>query len=340
MELQVDRDGVVVPSRIDPRGVTGPTRGQARGPGWRRSSPGMYVPATAPTDSTDQRIVEAVAGAPAGTALTGWAALHWQGGRWFGGRSSDGLPLPVPLALDDHRHLARRPGVRFHYDWLFEGDLVEVDGLPLTRPERSVCSAALRARSFEETVQVIDLAAADDLISLSHLTAYAAALRGRPHTRRLFSALAVAQENVWSPMEVTLRLRWLARREVPLLCNPPLFSPAGQHLFTPDVFDPVAAVAGEYDGLVHDESRVRRRDLRREELARSLGIEVVSMVSGDLRDVASFERRLDAAYYRSRGPTGGWTLTPPPWWVDTSTVACRRALSEEERRRWLESRAA
>lgn len=340
MELRVSRAGVVVPTRIDPMGLTGPTRGQARGQHWRRTSPGLYVPATVPTDVTEQRIVEAAAGAPAGTAVTGWAALHWQGARWFSGQDPEGRPLPVPLALDDHRHLAPRAGVRFHHDWLFDDDLTECDGVPITRAERSVCGAALRARSLEETVQVIDMAAAGDLVSLAELGAYAEALRGRPHTRRLFAALAAAEENVWSPMEVTMRLRWLARRQVVLLCNRPLFTPAGEHLFTPDLFDPVAAVAGEYDGIVHDDSRVRRRDLHREELARSLGIEIVSMVSGDLRDVAAFERRLDAAYRRAVGPVDGWTLTPPDWWVDTSTVARRRALSAAERQRWLRSRAA
>lgn len=342
MQLHVTREGVVVPVPVDPRGVTGPTRGRARGKAWRRTSPGLYVPATVSGDLTAQRIVEAIAGAPSGTAVTGWAALHWQGATWFGGRAADGGPLPVPLALDDDHHLAPRPGVRFHYDWLFDDDLVEVDGLPLTRPERSVCTAALRARSLEETVQILDMAAASDLASLGELTAYAARLRGRPHTRRLAAALQLGQENVWSPMESTLRLRWLARHPARLLCNAPLFSPTGEHLLTPDVFDPESGVAGEYDGLVHDETRVRRRDLHREEVARSVGIELVSMASGDLRDVVAFERRLDAAYRRAAGraPTGAWTLTPPPGWVDTSTVARRRTLTTAERDRWLGLRAA
>lgn len=342
MELQVTRSGIVVPVPVDPRGIAGPTPGQARGPRWRTTSPNRFVPATVSGHEEPQRIVEAVAGAPVGAAATGWAALHWQHGRWFSGRTARGDLVPVPLAVGDAGHLARRVGVRFCYDWLFDDDIVELDGLPITRPERSVCVEALRARSLEDTVRVIDMAAADDLIDLASLREWVVRIKGRPHTRRLSAALELADENVWSPQEVTLRLRWLERRPTTLLCNPPVFDLHGAHLFTPDLLDPRTGVAGEYNGVVHDGVVVRRRDLNKEEMCRDLGIEVVTMMSTDLRDIAPFERRLDAAYQRARprGVRRGWTLDQPGWWVDTSTVARRRDLGEEDRRLWLGHRAA
>lgn len=250
--------------------------------------------------------------------------------------------MPVPLAIGDAGHLARRPGVRFCYDWLFHDDVIDCDGLPITRPERSVCVEALRARSLEDTVRVIDMAAADDLIDLASLQNWTARIKGRPHTRRLAAAIDLADENVWSPQEVTLRLRWISRHPTRLLCNPPIFDDRGKHLFTPDLLDPRTGVVGEYNGVVHDGAVVRRRDLNREELCRALGIEVVTMMSTDLRDVRSFEARLDAAYVRAEahGVQPGWTLDKPGWWVDTSTVARRRALGEEDRRLWLGHRAA
>lgn len=289
-----------------------------------------------------QRIVEAVACGAKGVAATGWAALHWQGAQWFEGRTSAGELLPVPLALGDERILSRRPGVQFCHDWLFEDDVIREDGLPITRPERSVCIAALRARSVEATVQAIDMAAADDLVSIEELTAYAERLRGRPHTRRLFSAILLAEENVWSPMEVTMRLRWLTHHDSVLLCNAPIFDDRGRHLLTPDLFDPQAGVAGEYDGAVHDSLSVRRRDLERENLAREYGIELVSMISTDLRDTAAFERRLDDAYARASRLKGRprWSLHQPPGWVDTSTVGLRRALTDDQRARWLGRQAS
>lgn len=343
MDLHISRAGIVVPVRVDPLGQSGPTAGQARGPHWRASSCGLFLPAHVDREDADQRIVEAVASAPAGSGATGWAALHWQRARWFTGRTARGDLLPVPVAVGDSVHLARRTGVQLCRDWLFEGDIIEVDGLPITRPERSICIAALRARSVEDTVQVICMAMADDLASLAELRAYAARIKGRPHTRRLNAAIELADENLWSPMEVTLMMRWRHHRPVAgLLCNAPIFDRDGHHLLTPDLFDAEAGVVGQYDGIIHEETRVRRRDLELEERCRDLGLEVVTMLSADLCDMRSFDRRLAAAYQRaSTRPThGGWTLDQPPWWTDTSTVDARRSLDERDRQIWLRRQVA
>lgn len=337
----------MVPVRVDPLGIDGPTPGQARGPRWRRTpGPGLFVPSSVPVDSGFQRIVEAVAGAPEGSGATGWAALHWQRARWFTGRTAHGDPLPVPLAIGDTAHLAPRAGVQLHRDWLFDGDIIHVDGLPITRAERSICTAALRARSLEDTVRIICMAMADDLASLSELRSYAARIKGRPHTRRLNDAIELSDENIWSPQEVTLMMRWRLQRPgcVPL-CNPPIFDRRGTHLLTPDLLDARAGVIGQYDGLLHERTRVRRRDLEVEEVCRELGLEVVTMLSSDLRDLRSFDRRLAAAYERAAPrcrdhSERAWTLDQPWWWIDTSTVARRRALDETDRRIWLRRQVA
>jgi hypothetical protein len=343
MDLHISRPGIVVPVRVDPSGRTGPTPGQARGPRWRGSSCGRFVPAHVDREGTPQRIVEAVASAPDGSGATGWAALHWQLARWFPGRTARGDLLPVPIAIADSVHLARRAGVQLCRDWLFEGDIIRVDGLPITRPERSICVAALRARSVEDTVQVVCMAMADDLASLAELRAYAARIKGRPHTRRLNTAIELADENVWSPMEVTLMMRWRHVRPVAgLRCSAPIFDLDGNHLLTPDLLDAEAGVLGQYDGLIHEEKRVRRRDLETEELCRDLGLEVVTMLAADLRDMRSFDRRLASAYQRAtaRAARGGWTLDHPHWWTDTSTVDARRALDGQDRQIWLRRQVA
>ncbi|MGA8258464.1 MAG: hypothetical protein WB767_17980 [Nocardioides sp.] len=339
MDLQIGRPGVVVPVRVDPTGALGPTPDQARGRRWRRTSPGRYVPASVagdPLDRVDQRIVEVAAGLPPGTGVTGWAALHWQGARYLDVTRADGGLRDVDAALGDAASIAPRRGVVLSYDWLFADDVGEVDGLPITRPERSVSYAARRARTLEQAVRVIDMAAAADLVDLASLGRYAERLTGRSGVRRLMAAIDAADENVWSPMEVTMRLRWTDRGYPRPLCNAPIFDRNGRHLLTPDPFDPTTGVVGEYDGVVHDLTRVRRRDLDREELCRDHGLERVSMIAADLSS-STFERRLDSAYQRARGrqTRGGWTLEQPAWWVDTTSVARRRQLSIEQRRRWL-----
>lgn len=304
----------------------------------------MFVPAEVER-GRDQRIVEAAAGLRTGGAVTGWAALAWQGARWFEGRELGKEELPVPVSVGDVRTIDRRRGAVICEDWLFDGDVIVVDGLPITVPARSVSFEARRARSLERAVQTVDMAAAADLVSIDELTTYAARLRGRPGTRRLNDSIGLASENAWSPTEVTMRLEW--RRPagcgdaVPL-CNRPIFDRDGNHLLTPDLFDPLYSVAGEYNGAVHHGDDPRGRDLDREELYRRLQIEAVTMMRGDLRDPRRFLRRLDAAYRRAaaRPRSDAWTLEPPAWWVDTSSVEARRALDPESRQRWLRRQVA
>ena len=78
------RPGTVWPVGIDPWGTDGPTRGSARGPRYRRTSHGLYVPADVER-TVEQRIVEAAALLHGWGGVTGWAALRWLGGYWFDG---------------------------------------------------------------------------------------------------------------------------------------------------------------------------------------------------------------------------------------------------------------
>jgi hypothetical protein len=327
---------VVLPVRIDPRGITGPTPGQARGRRWRRVGNCLYVPADVDPSTTGQRIVEAVAGT--GGAVTGWAALWWLDATWFNGLAGDGkTPLPVPIALPDQRQARPRPGVRLSEDWLFEGDIVVADGVPITIPERSVTYEVRRARFLPRAVRIIDMAAFDDLVDIDGLGSYADRLLARGGVRLLKAALPRAHENAWSPPEVDMRLEWEGTgRAAVLLCNQPIFDLGGRHLFTPDLFDPVHGVAGEYNGVVHDGVAPRRRDLDREELYRRHAIEVVTMMSTDTPDISRFIGRLGEGYRRvADNGDRSWTVTPPDWWVDTSTVARRRALSPDLQARLL-----
>ncbi len=334
----VRRPGVVLPVRPDPRGTDGPTPAQARGPRWRRVAPAHYVPVGTDSSALDQRIVEAMAGMPGGAAVTGWASLGWRRAPWFHGLAADGTRLDVPVAVDRVRGVRRRPGVELSEDWLFDGDLESVDGLRVTRAERSVSYEVCRARTLTAAVRTIDMAAAADLVDLASMERYGARLVGRPGVRLLRLAVAAADENVWSPQEVPLRLLWRRAITCTLAANRPLFDLSGRHLLTPDVIDEESGVAGEYNGAIHLEPGPRRVDLDREELYRDHGLELVTMMSAARPDAASFIRRLHAAYRRAAQRRGGprsWTTVQPDWWVDTSTVARRRALTADQRAVWL-----
>lgn len=335
MDLLLTRPGLVAPVPVDPSGLAGPTRGQARGPRWRAASTNRFVPIEVDPTLVDQRIVEAIAGAPDRAAVTGWAGLRWRGAEYFDGYDSRMQPRPVPVAVGDRKPLRSRAGVELRFGWLLENDVVAVDGLPVTRPERSVFDDVCRAGSLEQAVQIVSMACRSDMVSLDELLSYRCLLGSRQFTARFTDAIALSDENLWSPLEATMLLLWVGRGFRRPLCNRPIFDLAGNHVVTPDLFDPIAGVAGEYDGVVHSRLRVQRRDVDRDACYRDLDLEVVTMVSDDLRDTSSFERRLASAYRRvaERPRRRDWTIDLPDGWIDTSTVSARRALTEADRRR-------
>lgn len=122
-----------------------------------------------------------------------------------------------------------------------------------------------------------------------------------------------------------------------IACNHPVFDLTGSHIGTPDLLDLEAGVVGEYDGALHLAGKQRSRDIEREGDFRRLGLEYVTMVAGDRRDPSGFLQRTHDARRRARQRLGPrqWTITPPSWWTPTTTVEQRRALTADQRARYL-----
>lgn len=290
-------------------------------------------------DSVDQRIVEAAAVHREGV-VTGWAALHWMGARWFE-RSTDPVPISVNVG---HGGGEQSDLVATTQEFLHHREVLHVGGLRVTTPLRSVSFEMRYAQSLLRAVQYFDMAAYDDLVSAAELAQYCWwHLPRQTGVGRVRDALNHVHENAWSPLEVTMRWMWLqARPSEPLLCNVPIFSPRGVHLATPDLLDAEAGVVGEYEGQVHLVGERRAADLRRDETLRDAGLEIVTMVGPDVHDPGGFLRRLRGAYERADARTAPprWSIRPPPWWIDTSSVAARRALTDSQVDRLLAYRRA
>jgi hypothetical protein len=333
--------GLAWPVRVDPLGRAGPTRVEARSRRWRRCSQGLYVPARA-EQNVEQRIVEAAALLPVYGGVTGWAALRWLGGVWFngtaGGRSLD---RPVALVLMDSS-IRARPGIAISEERVGPEQLMSHAGITVTTGAYALLWEVRHVRSLSEAVQAADMAAFSDLVSRAELALLVAASRGWTGIARGRAVVEMMEENSWSPAETSMRGIWTEEAGLPRpMCNQPVFDLGGRLIGTPDLIDPVLGVVGEYDSELHLESSRRRRDLEREALFRAAGLEPVAMVTGELGDPWPFVARLRAAYGRAaRKPASQrrWTIDPPCWWTPTVTVQQRRALTDDQRARWLRHR--
>lgn len=346
MDLSGVSRPVVLPVPVDPAGVNGPTRGQARGSRWRCTSKGLYVPAGVDSTHLDQRVVEAAAVLPADWGgVTGWAALVWAGATWFDGSPwGGGMVRPVTLAIGGNRAIRPQQRIATSEERLAPRDLVMVDGVRVTAAVRSVCFEMRYARDVRDAVVTLDMACFNDHVSVDEVWTYGLGLNGWTGMPQFREACALATENAWSPTEVDMRLLWELDAHCPTpLCNQPVFDHGGRLIGVPDLIDPVHGVVGEYNGALHLLGSQRVKDADRDADFRAHGLECASMWAGDRHDPARFIARLHAAYeLAAERPASRrrWTLEQPAWWRDTSTVVARRRLDEYWRARLLAHRVA
>lgn len=330
------RPGVVWPVGVDPLGLTGPTRGVARGARCRRTSQGLYVSADVEL-TVDQRIVEAAALLRGWGGVTGWAGLRWLGGFWFNGLRGDGVtPNPVPLAVGQNHPVVQQEGLLISNAGVPPHHLMRSGGVRVTTPIRSVTFEMRRARTALEAAKLFAMAAYNDFVSIAELEDFLEReLNGKTGVGTVRDSRLLLTENAWSPMEVEMFHHWTVLAGCPPpLFNTPVFDLDGRHIATPDLLDPVSGVGGEYAGVVHVLQEVRDHDVGREGKVRRVGIDPVTMVAADRFEPDAFVQRLHDAYARaSRLPAAdrAWTIKQPRWWVDTSSVERRRALTEEQR---------
>lgn len=334
--------GLVWPSR---RGEPdGPTGWQTRSGAFRSTGGGCWVPAEV-EPSVDQRIVEAAARLPAHGGVTGWAGLRWCGARWFGGHGTHHGIVPITLALGTRHTLRPRGLLRVSQEHVPPLEIRRARGLRVTSPCWSVAFEMRKAASDEAAVVAFEMAAYDDLVSIAELATFTeSTLWIRQGVQRIRDVLPLLDENSWSPMEPVMRLAWQLQAGAPRpRANCPVFDLDGRFIGTPDLFDPIAGVYGLYDGGLHLAGEVRHADVAKEAAYRRIGLEGATMMAGDLADRRPFVARLREAYARAgRRPADmrRWLPDPPPWWVPTSTVAQRRALTPYDRVRLLRYRRA
>lgn len=330
----------VLPVRVDPTGRAGPTRGQARGPHWRQTSYGFFVPSH--VDGTDpvQRVAEQSVRLPRGGAVTGWAAGRLLGASYLDGLEPDGTTrLPVPLAIASTGNIRGDAGVLLLRDVLPPEEVTMVLGIPCVIPERAAFDAMRTAKSLVEAVVAMDMFALGEVTSPRRTRAYLdSAGPWRRGTNRVRAALDLTSEHSWSPNETRMHMVWRLEAGLPRpLLNQPLFDRQGRLLCYPDLLDVDAGLVGECDGVDHRGAGRHSKDVGREDLLRRHGLEVFRVTGPDLRSPGRVRERMLQARGRAKWlpeAARAWTTTPPPGWETDPTLDER--LDERDLKRQLE----
>ena len=278
----------------------------------------MYVPTEVDGTPVEQRILEQGSRIRAHGAVTGWAALRWRGATFFDGTESADTQLPVPIVVG-HGLLRPDPRIVISWEQLPPGERELVDGVWTTVAERALFDEIRRHGILSQAIVDIEMAIAAREVSADGFRAYVASRNAWTGVGLARDAAAVAGFGCWSPQEVRMVLCWLWDAELPRpVCNQPVFDRAGNLLAIPDLFDPRAGCAGEYQGADHKDGQRHREDVARHERLRAAGIEAFEVVGGDLTDPDLVAKRMHAA--RDRSPflapeARRWTLDQPDWWA-------------------------
>ena len=330
------------PVPIDPSGVNGPTPGQARGPRWRKTTHGLYVPAAVDAGVPEQRILEQSARLLEGGAVTGWASLRLHGGTFFDGLTGDGRTrLPVPLNPGPGHQLAPDVECTVSRDRLYAAEVAVRQGIPCTVALRALFDEMRYAPDVRAAVVSMDMASAAELVSLRMMAGYVEQHPAWTGVEQVRLALPLASERSLSPKETATRLIWVLDAGLPPpLCNVPVFTTNGRYVGRPDLLDLDAGVVGEFDGAEHRLGPRHTHDVEREDKFRRLGLEYFKITGLDLLDRGKVVDRMLATRRRAffRPPAErAWTADPPAWWTPDPSLEHRiaeRLWHEELHRQW------
>ncbi len=250
----------------------------------------------------------------------GAGARHRITGRAVAARLGPGVALSHTTAAIEHgltvwgadlstTHLTRldgvsgrtEAGVRHHEGRLLPGDVVDLDGVPVTRPTRAAVEAA-SLLSTEAAVVLLDSALRLGSSDRADLDATYAAMSGWPGMLRASLAVRLADGRAASAGESRARyLCYTQQLPAPVL-QYDVRDASGEVVGTTDFAWPELRLLGEFDGRVKY-GRLRRpgetpgdavfREKRREDLLVEItGWRMVRLVWADLADPRSVAARI------------------------------------------------
>lgn len=292
---------LVGPRPVDPEGRAGPTKSQASGRLWRRTSPGLYVPAATDRTVVEQRILEESCRLPPSGAVSGWAALRFHGVGFTDGKAADLTELPVPLVVPPGVSLRPAPGIELHRERIESHEVVTRHGVRVAAPYRAAFDAARWQSGLRERVSVLDRALAAGAIVRATFQEYLWSRAGGSGVRQVQRAFDLADGRSMSPPETALRMIWILDAGLPApKCNWPVADADGRFIGRPDLLSEELALVGEFDGAHHRSRNRQRDDLRRDDAFRAVGLETFRIVGADLADVPLVLNRIAGSIRRAQ----------------------------------------
>jgi very-short-patch-repair endonuclease len=235
------------------------TRGELRGPRFRRLFPDVHAPAhLEPSLALRSRAASLVVRGHG--VVAGYSAAELLGA------SCGPADAPAEVLMLPGRQRRPRPDLVVHRDLLLDGECCVRKGVELTGPVRTAYDLARWASSLTEKVVAVDALAhgrfpVDDVRELGriHLGAYG--------TRALRTVLEFADPRSESPMETRIRMAVVLAGLEP----PHVQWPVEGGRYRLELAYPARLLAVEYDGDEHRTQTRARRDLEREAALVRLG---------------------------------------------------------------------
>jgi hypothetical protein len=222
--------------------------------------PGVYVATGAQLTARD-RAVAAWLWSKRRGILAGRSAAAMHGTKWLDQRA------PAEI-LHDNRHSPR--GIRTWADAIDDGDVMTIDGIPVTTPARTAFDMACRYPLGKAVAAVDALANATRLkvVDIEMLADRDRGRRGLPHARRVLELVDPGAE---SPKETWLRLLVIRNGFPPPTTQIPVHDDYGMLVAVLDMGWEDMKLALDYEGEHHRNPIRFNKDIRRHDAVTQLG---------------------------------------------------------------------
>jgi hypothetical protein len=238
---------------------------------------------------------------PKGGALGSWAAAALLGvpSTWLDGKTSDGRHLPIPVVIPMSTRARARRGLRVGQAPLDPGDVVALDGVPVTCGVRTAFDLIRHAPDLRVAVAAGDACLRYKLTTAEQLAAYGAARRGWRGIALARQAVPLLDGRSESPKEIELRVIWIRSGLGLPVPQAKIGDELAVFVARVDLLDPKAGVVGEYMGAWHRDGRRPWQDTIRGRALEAVGLEVVEFWAHDLVDVRRTAEALGTGYLRA-----------------------------------------